>query len=537
MKQIIHIISLIILLGACTDEKYSDTLLSGAGAPGKPVSVELVLHTQPMQSPLPTGTKAGSNSFSSTQVCKGMEISLTETPVTRATKEDEIVNFWVFQFNGTAPDSKLARKQFINGNSVKDVELLNLGATTKSKIVVIANASESAFNSLTIDATSLSDFNNMGILYNDNKTYYPLFSASVATPRVVFVGSADMVVAANKQADVMLYRSVARVKVNLSLSSDMQAKGYTNWGYQFMNIPEKSFYHSIGRTALFPGETIGYINYPSQSISLSTSPTSLDLFLPVNLQNPVPFTTPEQRVTNAPLKATFLQLVGMQLAAGGVITRSVVYKIHLGSNFTDDYSISPNYSYTYNIKITGESDDDSRVIKFIPGYFGGTLKTYSADGSETTNPTEEVTWRYEKRIEVYISDVNETGGIKWLNSGEGTMPGTGNSFMDGRQNTWDLQSGTQYPAIQRCLALNASTPQSIDAMTWYVPSFGQSISIYVAGSSTLKTLPNTFYWSSTTNGTNAWGTQVWTGQCTPESVGSSYNLRCVKDIDPNNTIN
>lgn len=536
MKQIIHIISLIILLGACTDEKYSDTLSPGAGAPGKPVPVELVLHTQPMQSPLPTGTKAGSNIVSSTQVCKGMEISLVETPITRAAQEDEIANFSVLQFNGTAPESTLSLKQFISGNSVKDVELLDLGATTKSKIIVIANADQSLFNSLTIDGTTLAQFNNMGILYNANKTFYPLFSASVSDPRVVFVGSADMVVATNKQADVMLYRSVARVKVNLSLSSDMLAKGYTNWGYQFMNIPEKSFYHSIGRTAPFPGETVGYINYPSQSISLSTSPTSLDPFLPVNLQYPVPFTTPEQRVTNAPLKATSLQLVGMKLEAG-VITRSVVYQIHLGSNFTDDYSISPNYSYTYNIRITGESDDDSRVIKFIPGYFGGDLKMYSADGSVTTNLVKAVTWRYEKRIEVYISDVNGAGGIKWLNSDAGAMPVAGNSFMDGKKNTWDLRSGTQYLAIQKCLGLNATTPESIDAMTWYVPSFGQSISIYVAGSSTLKTLPNTFYWSSTTNGIYAWGTHVWTGQCTPESVDRSYNLRCVKDIDPNNTIN
>lgn len=531
MKQIIHIISLIILLGACTDEKYSDTLLSGAGAPGKSVPVELVLHTQPMQSPLPTGTKAGSNSFSSTQVCKGMEISLTETPITRADLQDEIVNFGVFQFNGTTPESTLSLKQFINGNSVKDVELLNLGATTKSKIVVIANASESVFNSLTIDATSLSDFNNMGILYNENKTYYPLFSASVATPRVVFVGSADMVVAANKQADVMLYRSVARVKVNLSLSQTMIDKGYNTWSYQFMQIPNKSFYYSIGRTAGFPGATVGYINYSQQ---VTTMPATIDnIYLPVNLHQPVPFTTPEMRVTNAPVNATYLQLVGIQTTPTGVISNSVVYQIHLGSNFTDDYNISPNYSYTYNINITGESDDDSRVVKFVAGYFGGSLKMYKKE-VETTTPSEADTWRYEKRIEVYVNDVNPVGGVAWST---GEMPQQANDLMNGRQNTLDLNSNIdRYPAAKLCIGLNPTTPITNDNMVWYMPSYGQSLGIYVAGSKTLKSLPNTTYWSSTANATYAWGTQVWSGQSSQIGPETSYSLRCVKDLEQTNVI-
>lgn len=531
MKQIIHIISLIILLGACTDEKYSDTLLSGAGAPGKPVSVELVLHTQPMQSPLPTGTKAGSNSISSTQVCKGMEISLTETPITRADLQDEIVNFGVLQFRGTDPESKLARIQFIDENSVKDVVLSDLG-DIKSKIVVIANANQDFFNNLSIDMM-LSEFNQKAILYTDNKTHYPLFSASVATPRVVFVGSADMVVADNKQADVMLYRSVAQVKVNLSLSQKMLDKGYNTWSYQFMQIPDKSFYYSIGRTAGFPGATVGYINYSQQ---VTTMPATIDnIYLPVNLHQPVPFTTPEMRVTNAPVNATYLQLVGIQTTPAGVISNSVVYQIHLGSNFTDDYNISPNYSYTYDIKITGESDDDSRVVKFVAGYFGGSLKMYKND-VETSTPLEADTWRYEKRIEVYVNDVNPAGGVAWVQSGS-SMPSSLNDLMNGRQNTLDLnQNIDRYPAAKLCIDLNPATTVTNKNMVWYMPSYGQSLGIYVAGSNTLKSLPNTTYWSSTANETYAWGTQVWNGQSSQISPTTLYSLRCVKDLEQTNVI-
>lgn len=528
MKQIIYTISLIFLLSACTDEQYTNTLSSGGG---DPVLVKLTLNTQPMQSPLSLNTKGSSNVVSSTQVCKGMEISLVETPVTRATFEDEIKNFWVLQFTGTTPESTLCRKQFINGSSVKDVELLNLQTNAKSRIIVIANVAESTFAGLTIDGTTLDQFDDMGI--PDSNTDYPLFhDPSAGESRIIFSGSTDMIVTTNKQADIMLYRAIARVKVNLSLSSKMQEKGYTTWSCQLMHIPKKSFYFSTDRIAIFPDASVGYKDYAPQS---GSQPPTIDVYLPVNLQNSVPFTTPEKRRVNAPADATYLQVMGLQMA-GSVITKSVIYQIHLGSNFTNNYSISSNVSYTYNITITGESEDDSRVVKFIPGYFGGPLKMYKEDGTETTNSGEADIWRYEKRIEVYISDVNPAGGIVWKQSG--TMPSQLNDLMDGRKNTWNLKlagSATKYPAVQKCIDLNGTSPATMEAMEWYMPSYGQSLGIYVAGSNTLKTLPNTTYWSSTANGTYVWGTKIWSGQSAQESPGALYSLRCVKDLDPKNT--
>lgn len=529
MKQIIYTISLIFLLSGCTDEQYTNTLSSGGG---DPVPVKLTLSIPPMQSPLSLDTKGSSNGVSSTQVCKGMEISLVETPVTRATLEEEIKNFWVLQFTGTTLESTLCLKQFITGNSVKDVLLLDLQTNTKSRVIVIANAAESTFKDLIIDATTLGQFENMGI--PDTNTDYPLFhDPSAGESRIIFSGSTDMIVTTNKQADIMLYRSIARVKVNLSLSSKMQEKGYTTWSCQLMHIPKKSFYFSTDRIAIFPDASVGYKDY---AVQLGSLPPAIETYLPVNLLNEVPYTTPEKRRTNAPENATYLQVMGFQMT-GSIISRSVVYQIHLGSNFTSNYSVSPNVSYNYNITITGESEDDSRVVKFIPGYFGGALKMYNSAGEAVVNPVKADTWRYEKRIEVYISDVNPAGGIAWKQSV--TMPSQLNDLMNGRQNTWDLKqavSETKYPAIQKCIELNGTTPATMDAMVWYVPSYGQSLSIYVAGSNTLKTLPNTTYWSSTANGTFAWGTKVWSGQSAQEPPETLYNLRCVKDLGPNDAL-
>lgn len=543
MKQIIYTLSLIFLLGACTEELYTDTLSSGGGEPGELVPVKLVLNTQLQQSPASSDTKAGGDVLSSTLVDQCMEISLVKTPVTRALN-DEVKNFCVFQFGGTLPASKLIHKHFFDGISTKDILLFT--SIEKNRIIVVANTSEDTFADLIsqeqVDnnvssgpVATLEEFNNLAISYKGDKDEdFPLFKdKDVVDPRMYFSGSTDMVVAANKQADIMLFRGVARAKVTVKLSDAMDQKGYTVWKYQFVKVPDKSFYHSIGRAEGFPGESVKYIELGQMSIDLGTTARTLaEVYLPVNLQSPVPFTTPEMRVTNAPPNATYLQITGLQMD-GTIIKNSVVYQIHLGSNFEDDYSVSPNFSYNYNIEITDESNFDSRVVKFIPGYFGGKLTMYDSQNNSTTSLNDVKSWRFEKRIEVYLTDVNDEEGIAWLTTD--ATPGP-NSLMDGRKNTWDLRGDTaRLPAIKKCLELNGKTlPATEDKMVWYMPSYGQSFGIYVAGSNTLKTLPDKYYWSSTANGTFTWATQIWTGQNSALDPTEKHNLRCIKDLEPAN---
>lgn len=537
MKHILYTISLLLLLGACTDETYTDTL-SAAGKPGKPVLVKLSLSIEPQQSPLDAGTKAGDRVVSSTEVCKGMEISLVKTPVTRAADMSEIVNFCVFQFNGTEQTSTLTNKLFVTGNSVKDVVLAT--STVKNRIVVIANAEQSTFSTMN-DAQSegtpstLADLNNLGIDRNNNNPDFPLYTPSGASPRIIWSGSTDMIVSTNAQADIRLYRSIAQVTVNLKLGQKMQDRQYTIWTTQFMGVPMKSYYHAIGRTPSFPGSTGSYGSYPQSTITWNSNSngmtTSISANLPVNLHHSVPFTTPDKRATNAPHNSTYLQITGLLLTATNSIARSVIYQIHLGSNFTDDYSISPNYQYTYNITITDENDDDSRVVKFIPGYFGGKLQMYNQYDNPIEATRTAVRWRYKERIEVYITDVGNAPGV-WANKGVG-MPAA-NSFIDGRANTVALLgNATNYPAVKKCIDLNGTGVTTAD-LIWYMPSFGQSLAIYVAGSSTLKTLPNATYWTSSTDGTNAWGTKIWSGKSAGETPTTLNRLRCIKDLTPGN---
>lgn len=546
MKHILYTISLLVLLGACTDEAFNDEpSAAGGGKPGKPVPVNLSLNLQPLQSPLDADTKAGSQVVSSTEVCKGMEISLVKTPVAPETRAlaDEVKNFCVFQFDGTKPESKLVKKLCITGSSVETVELIPSGSA-KNRIIVIANADADTFNDVKVESGiyTLEQFNNLGSTYEATKSYYPLFLPTEATglnqPRPILVGSADIVVVPNAQADIMLYRSTAKVNVTLILGSAMQGK-YPSWTYQFMSVPLKSFYHSIGREPAFPGAAAQYGSYEQVTGDIFQSNTFEETIyadLPVNLHHGVPFTTPEKRVTNAPVNSTYLQIMGTETGDNNVITRSVVYQIHLGSNFTDDYSISPNYDYTYTININGENDDDSRVIKFIPGYFGGEL--LMTPNSSTDNL---YTWKYQNRIEVYIQDVTDVDppspvSYKMPWTVNGAMPSM-NSFMKGKDNTWGLRgSMNNYPAIKNCIKLNGMLSDDKASLKWYTPSFGQALGIYVSGSNTLKTLPNQTYWTSTTNNTKAWGIDVRTGSNTMLEPSVENSLRCIRDIDPTETV-
>ena len=202
MKHILYTISLLVLLGACTDEAFNDEpSAAGGGKPGKPVPVNLSLNLQPLQSPLDADTKAGSQVVSSTEVCKGMEISLVKTPVAPETRAlaDEVKNFCVFQFDGTKPESKLVKKLCITGSSVETVELIPSGSA-KNRIIVIANADADTFNDVKVESGiyTLEQFNNLGSTYEATKSYYPLFLPTEATglnqPRPILVGSADIVV-------------------------------------------------------------------------------------------------------------------------------------------------------------------------------------------------------------------------------------------------------------------------------------------------------------------------------------------------------
>lgn len=556
MKHILYTISLLVLLGACTDEAFNDEPSAAGGKPGKPVPVNLSLNLQPLQSPLDAATKAGSRMVSSTEVCKGMEISLVKTPValeTRAADMDEVKNFWVVQFDGTDPEtSKLAGIKFYPDNSVKTVALVT--STVKNRIIVIANADENTFSELEKFVSPqgnylLKTFNDLGIVKGDKNPDFPLFtftgeSGSGSGARPVLSGSADIIVTDNAQADIMLYRSTAEVTVTLNIKNSIKEK-YDNWTYQFVNVPSKSYYHAIGREPAFPGDAPG-VSYDADKVPASMElpkPPPGKLYstvimknLPVNLHHGVPFTTPEKRVTNAPFNSTFLQIMGADKAPGGVITSSVVYQIHLGSNFTDDYSVSPNYQYTYDITITGENDDDSRVIKFIPGYFGGALQKYDQSGTPNATDDNTVCWKYEKRIEVYISDVGENGG--WLASSQ-TIPSVANDLMDGRQNTANLFNDKEkYPAIKKCIDLNGEGVTATN-LEWYTPSFGQALGIYVSGSNTLKTLKDVTYWTSSFNPiaptdnekkATVWGTKIQTGRSVRENPEGRYYLRCVKDL-------
>ncbi|MCS3268343.1 hypothetical protein NXX78_22390 [Bacteroides fragilis] len=94
-----------------------------------------------------------------------------------------------------------------------------------------------------------------------------------------------------------------------------------------------------------------------------------------------------------------------------VVKDFVLYQIYLGKNLTTDFSVYSNNNLTYNITLKGRSDDDTNVIRFIPGYFSGELKAYDANDNALASKTDPsaVKWEYSKRLEAFFQDSKYTG--------------------------------------------------------------------------------------------------------------------------------
>lgn len=114
------------------------------------------------------------------------------------------------------------------------------------------------------------------------------------------------------------------------------------------------------------------------------------IYVPINLQQAVPTSTHSTRRDNAPTGGTYLQIIGLESKAVpgadglNIVKDFSIYQLFLGKNFTTDFSVPANYDLTYNITLKGNSQDDTNVIRLIPGYFSGELTAYNSSGGSIT---------------------------------------------------------------------------------------------------------------------------------------------------------
>lgn len=541
----------------------SDELLDG---PARPVSaadsVRVTLGFNPLsfESPFSAGTRsAGSRTFAVSP--DGVEAELVEMPVplTRSGEEDKVYGFWVLQFNGTAGTSVMSRKQYYNcaSGTLNSTAVTLTAGTGQQRIVVIANAGSSNNNSispirtnLTVNTSTYNDLLSLNYFPDKtDQTAYPLYrdrypdagNDPVWRTLRVMCGVADAVITAGMPAlYISLRRNVSKITIlPVELDASLKTADYPLWQASLVNIPASSYLLPMGRGSLFPGTGAGYTGHqwPSVPVAESYAIPEKTFDVSVNLFPSVAGLTLYERQAKAPVGSTHLQVMGYKIEYNQfdsdqkvpIIKRSILFRIPLGTNFTDNFSIPPNHDLTYRIRLKAPAAGDGSAgeTRFIPGYFGGNLVGLDKNGSEVAaNNGNAVEWRFSKKIEVYPQNnkclmlEDETwlppadrdnvyfgrDTMRWKRNGHPSINLVGkcteimNGFENSRATAASLEGGYRMLVSSLGYRLENVINPGVDNSKldwWYAPAIGQLLGIWIAGSGLISTMSGNGFWSST----------------------------------------
>lgn len=518
-RKIVYLLCILFCLGACNDDRLSDSNADVTPPLGEAVPVNLVLDVAPLSSPLSATTRTDANGAGLRASFSGMEVELTGQPIASTRQfpsldESKIYSAVIFQFSGTTVGATCVQAKYIDASGgVLDLSSFTFKDTQSpiSRIAVVANVSNDYFNIQEWNAGSKTyqDLLNEHLKKQDY-TAYPLYTVS-ANNRALMFGTTDTKLETGKLVTVVLQRMFAKCSFSIDITDALKQK-YPIWHAQLLSLPGRSYLIPSGREKPFPnivqlGDD-GY--YGGLSVAANKgvfSPEDLDTYVPVNLQPDVLTATEQTRSLVAPQGGTYLQIMGLKMTTDGSIQDQVIYQIYLGSNFTTNYTISPNTYYTYSIRVKDDNPEDGTVSRFIPGYWGGELKAYNEGGEVVAFESRDaVQWRYEKEIEFYPFDVKkaEAGAPTYMMYwGPKEVLSYTSSLTDGRMNTWNMQgksANKKYEASYACYRLNSNVASAED-LVWYQPSISQLIGTYLVCANLLSTL-STGYWSSTSYNTN-----------------------------------
>lgn len=580
-KLIFSICMICPLLAGCTD----DDMMPSSQMPlsSETVPVRLNFSTEAFNTPFQGDTRSGGESTVLSVSNQDMDIELVKTPVTRDAvaaidKENAVYNYTVLQFAGITETATLLGKATYPCKdgviTTADVELQATttgpgGTVVKHRFVVIANVDGTDFNTLQENTSTYSDLQNMHISQAGNQDF-PLHKVTVNGVKkdaIIMSGSVDATINTGeaKQLSIALKRTVAKVTFNVK-TDNPAFSNLKNWDLILMSIPNKSYFNTLGRFAVFP--TVDPLNQFSAywfKPLTSTVGEALPLngkssYLPVNLQQSVAISTSGTRRDNAPIGGTYLQIMGREMSPDGVgsfpvVKDFVLYQIYLGKNLTTDFSVYSNNNLTYNITLKGRSDDDTNVIRFIPGYFSGELKAYDANDNALASKTDPsaVKWEYSKRLEAFFQDSKYTGqqaggeengrqDVRWQVIGSYNNRGA-TSLTDGYGNTRQLEANDifylHYPAAQACYGgLNGLVNGGDTSFSWYLPSVSELIGTWISSASTASQL-SASYWSSTALGSPNAFIITNKGEAKTAPVNSNddrHYVRGFRDPDAVNTI-
>ena len=318
------------------------------------------------------------------------------------TQTSELIkNFWVIQYDGTDDNALLvgepkyfddyqtfAESMQNGGNegklnlvaSTDEATLFILANTFDSKMTFPLNTSLAMLKERSRDVTD-----HLSVLATDGENRYPVFCG-------VWKGT----ITEGETIGCVLKRNVAKASLTI-IPSD----GVTVQSWQIRSVPSLSYYYTdYDSNEIFPTPSLETVDYPLQS----GSALSAEVYLPVNQKGTVSEVTSEAyKNYYAPINATYLQV---NTVCDGT---PVVYSFYLGSNFSTDFNILPNHTYSYTFKIDGKGDPSKDTRVSYPD-----IVDYAGHGAETANcyiinpgKTDEVRYRIPvKRVDEFWGGIN-----------------------------------------------------------------------------------------------------------------------------------
>lgn len=556
-RKTVYLLCILFCLGACDKDHFSDFNTNILPPSGKTVPVNLVLDVAPLSSPPFAATRTDGNGSSIQTSFAGMEVELSGPAVINTRQlpdvnESEIHSVTILQFEGSTSSAVCVQARYIEAiNNVVDLSNFSFKATQASisRIAVIANLNNNYISTSEWESgdKSYQDLLNLYFAKKEDvpTDSYPLYEdPNDFQNRALMFGMTDTKIETGKLVTVVLQRIFAKASFNIEIANELKEK-YPRWEAQLVSLPGRCYLVPSGREKPFPPLNVlgdkGYYNSPTIKAANGVfNPNDLSAYLPINLQPDVPTATEQTRTSVAPQNSTYLQIIGLKpTSTGGAIQDQVIYQIHLGSNFTTNYTISPNTFYTYTIRIKGENPQDGTVVKFIPGHWGGQLQAYDDNGQIVAfNSEQAVKWQYEKEIEFYPFDLRKVGSATATDMSWGPKPDTHstNSITDGRENTWEIHGTAPqatYEASYACYSLNTNIT-SKEELVWYQPSIAQLVGTYLVCSNLLSTL-STGYWSSTVYDANQAYYITKEGKVYYGLKDYPYYVRATKDLEPTNS--
>lgn len=346
------------MLASCSEALQEDAAANVQGTEGR---VALTLSAAPMQ----VGTAESRATIDESRMDEGTVATST------------ISDLWLIEYD--AGGTQIGEPRYMTWEEFKDMDklpiLLPKDDQTEYTCVVVANTHDA--NALgTATVATLDSLTKQIHTLNDLYNYMPASEMADGEKCDMVMNGIFKVNSQTTAASCTLYRNVAKLRLTLKNQTGSGIKLRT---VQLKDVPATMCYadqavmevHKSDDFSSNPFPALsaeGFIDFDTDSLGTdgkglcAGSETTLTYYLPRNMRGETTTTEAKDRNTNAPYKATYIEILATKVDAEGNELKPVRYRFYIGSNNTSDFNVKANHLYDMPVTFTqAGAESDSRV--------------------------------------------------------------------------------------------------------------------------------------------------------------------------------